>query len=208
MSNIAPIKVAPLGSSSCLLYPVSEPHQVAHSLAQRFPSLLVRPGLDSVAISGPDIPSSEELINAATTTVDANNSIQERHLIPVRYDGADLDNIASLLALSIEAVVATHARMVWQVALIGFAPGFPYLIPHGEGPNPFASLPRLDSPRTRVPAGSVAVAAGMGCIYPKNLPGGWQLLGTTDVVLFQPENPTSPSLLSPGDLVQFERTDL
>jgi KipI family sensor histidine kinase inhibitor len=125
--------------------------------------------------------------------------------IPVTYDGADLDVVAAKLALSQEAVVELHSGAEYVVAFMGFSPGFPYLIA-GEATEVAASLlnlPRLGTPRTEVPAGSVAVAAGYCGIYPHSSPGGWSLLGRTDVVLFDADR-DPPALLEPGTRVRFE----
>jgi inhibitor of KinA len=122
--------------------------------------------------------------------------------IKVRYggeDGPDLDDVAQQLALSPEAVVALHCKVVQRVLMIGFAPGFPYLGPL----PPELTLPRRATPRTAVPPGSVAIAAGMSGIYPQRLPGGWHLIGRTDAVLFDPTH-TPPSLVQPGDGVRFD----
>ena len=121
--------------------------------------------------------------------------------VPTRYDGADLDGVATTLGMSCEAVVELHIRTAYAVAFIGFSPGFPYLVaPQGSR---LLELPRLATPRTEVPAGSVAVAAGYCGIYPHRSPGGWNLLGHTDLVLFDAAR-ERPSLLTPGTLVQFE----
>lgn len=120
--------------------------------------------------------------------------------IPVRYTGEDLHDVASLLGVSADEVVTRHTNPDYEVAFLGFAPGFAYL----TGLDPFlVDVPRLDSPRTRVPAGSVGLAAGKTCVYPSASPGGWRLLGSTDTVLFDPTNEDSPAFLSPGDLVRF-----
>jgi KipI family sensor histidine kinase inhibitor len=121
--------------------------------------------------------------------------------IPVRYDGADLAEAAAALGMSREAVVELHTRVDYTVAFVGFSPGFPYLVAPER--VPLLELPRLDAPRTEVPAGSVAVAAGYCGIYPRASPGGWNLLGGTDVVLFDPER-ERPALLEPGMRVRFE----
>jgi len=126
-------------------------------------------------------------------------------VIPARYDGADLDAVAARLALSREAVVGLHSGAAYTVAFMGFAPGFPYLIAGKDARDVAAllELGRLDTPRTEVPAGSVAVAAGYCGIYPHNSPGGWNLLGRTDLVLFDAER-DPPALLAPGTPVRFE----
>lgn len=122
-------------------------------------------------------------------------------IIPVRYggdDGPDLDDVAQQLGLTLDELIALHTGHTYRVLMLGFAPGFPYI-----GPLPFAlTLPRRATPRTVVPAGSVAVAAGMTGVYPQRLPGGWHLIGRTGVVLFDPQR-SPPSLLQAGDGVQF-----
>ncbi len=98
------------------------------------------------------------------------------------------------------------ARRQYTVAFMGFSPGFPYLDCRSRrlaSELPLLELPRLDTPRTEVPAGSVAVAAGYCGIYPRRSPGGWNLLGRTDVVLFDAER-DPPALLEPGTRVRFE----
>lgn len=132
-------------------------------------------------------------------------------VIPTVYDGADLEQVAAQLGIAAEAVVALHSEARYTVAFVGFAPGFPYLRVECAGssssaqrePNKLLGLPRLKTPRTNVPAGSVAVAAGYGGIYPRASPGGWNLLGRTDVVLFEPQR-DPPALLLPGMRVRFE----
>jgi KipI family sensor histidine kinase inhibitor len=121
--------------------------------------------------------------------------------IPVRYDGTDLGAAAAALGISPEEVVGRHVAAEYTVAFVGFSPGFPYLV--ADEPSVLLELPRLETPRTEVPAGSVAVAAGYCGIYPRASPGGWNLLGRTDVVLFDPER-ERPALLEPGMRVRFE----
>ena len=123
------------------------------------------------------------------------------HLVPTRYggdDGPDLASTAALAGLSEAGVVELHAATVLEVLFLGFAPGFAYL---GELPDALA-LPRLATPRTRVPAGSVAIADRFSAIYPQSSPGGWRLLGRTDVALFDPAA-DPPVRLRPGDRVRF-----
>ncbi|MBV9789196.1 MAG: 5-oxoprolinase subunit PxpB [Chloroflexi bacterium] len=121
--------------------------------------------------------------------------------IAVRYggaDGPDLLDVAAQVGMTPQAVVALHIAPIYRVLLIGFAPGFPYL---GPLPEPLR-LPRRSTPRTKVPAGSVAIAADMSGIYPAVLPGGWHLLGRTEQSLFDP-HADPPSLLEPGVGVRF-----
>jgi KipI family sensor histidine kinase inhibitor len=121
--------------------------------------------------------------------------------IPVRYggaDGPDLPEVAAALGLREAEVVALHAGQVHRVMMVGFAPGFPYI-----GPLPAAlDLPRRATPRVAVPAGSVAIAAGLTGVYPARLPGGWHLIGRTDLALFDP-TADPPALLAAGDGVRF-----
>ncbi len=127
--------------------------------------------------------------------------------IDVAYVGEDLNEVSALLGCSKEYLIASHSQATWKVALIGFAPGAPYLIPTERSAAAllFDQLPRKSNPRTRVPEGSVAVAVGMSIIYPTAMPGGWHLIGKTQIQLFDPTS-NSPSLLLPGDLVRFKET--
>jgi KipI family sensor histidine kinase inhibitor len=129
----------------------------------------------------------------------------ETVVIPTRYDGADLDSTAERLSTSTDEVVKLHSEAGYVVAFMGFAPGFPYLIGDETalGVLPLLELPRLETPRTAVPAGSVAVAAGYCGIYPRSSPGGWNLIGRTESVLFDPSR-DPPALLEPGARVRFE----
>ena len=118
--------------------------------------------------------------------------------IPVTYDGPDLPALAKLTGLSIAEVVERHAAPLYVVAFCGFAPGFAYL----NGLDPLLRLPRRDTPRTRVPAGSVAVADEFTGVYPTASPGGWHLLGRTEAVLWDVDR-DPPALLAPGTRVRF-----
>nr|WP_169581312.1 urea amidolyase family protein [Microbacterium sp. MF43] len=122
--------------------------------------------------------------------------------LAVVYDGADLSETAALLDVSPEALVRRHAAASWRVAFTGFAPGFGYLV---SDDWPY-DVPRLDSPRTRVPAGAVGLAGGFSGAYPRDTPGGWRLMGATDAVLFDPDA-SSPALLAPGGRVTFRPVD-
>ena len=118
--------------------------------------------------------------------------------VPVHYDGEDLAELAGLLDVSAEALVARHLAAGWQVAFSGFAPGFGYVV----GDDPFFAVPRRSSPRTRVPAGSVALAGEFTGVYPRESPGGWQLIGRTDAVMWDIDR-DPPALLAPGVRVRF-----
>ncbi|MCH0542195.1 5-oxoprolinase subunit PxpB [Streptomyces sp. MUM 203J] len=118
--------------------------------------------------------------------------------VPVRYDGPDLAEVAALWGVAPGEVGRIHAGAVYEVAFCGFAPGFGYL----TGLPERYAVPRRATPRTSVPAGSVALAGPYTGVYPRSSPGGWQLIGTTDVVLWDPER-VPAALLAPGARVRF-----
>lgn len=125
--------------------------------------------------------------------------------IPVLYGGEagpDLAASAAALALEEHELVSRHCGPAYQVAMLGFAPGFPYLL----GLDSSLSLPRLDRPRTRVAAGSVGIAEAQTGIYPRAGAGGWRLIGRTPLRLFDPRR-DRPSLLQAGDAVRFVAID-
>lgn len=119
-------------------------------------------------------------------------------VIDVIYDGADLADVARLTGLSCDDVIAAHTGTPWRVGFGGFAPGFAYLI---DG-DPRLEVPRRDEPRTKVPAGAVGLAGEFSGIYPRQSPGGWQLIGHTEAVLWDVDR-ADPALLVPGMWVQF-----
>jgi KipI family sensor histidine kinase inhibitor len=118
--------------------------------------------------------------------------------VAVTYDGPDLAVVAEAWGIAPEEVAARHASREYVVAFCGFAPGFAYLTGDDETPE----VPRRDSPRSQVPAGSVALAGPWTGIYPTASPGGWQLLGTTDATLWD-QSHEQPALLPPGTRVRF-----
>ena len=118
--------------------------------------------------------------------------------IPVSYHGEDLPEVADLTGLDAEEVVRRHTAPEYTVAFLGFSPGFPYLV----GLDPALEVPRRDTPRTSIPAGSVGLAGNQTGIYPTTSPGGWQLIGRTSVTLFDPAR-DPPALLAPGSHVRF-----
>jgi len=124
--------------------------------------------------------------------------------IAVTYDGPDLDEVAHLTGLAPDEVVAAHTATPWRVGFAGFAPGFAYL----SGGDPRLRVPRRQEPRTSVPSGSVGLAGEFSAVYPRASPGGWQLLGHTDAVLWDVDR-DPPALLTTGMVVRFvdaERT--
>ncbi len=118
--------------------------------------------------------------------------------LPVHYDGEDLAELARLLDLAPEEVVRRHTGTEWTVAFCGFAPGFGYL----RQPGGQWDVPRRSTPRTRVPPGSVALAGEFSGVYPRESPGGWQLIGRTDVAVFDLAREPA-ALLRPGVRVRF-----
>ncbi|MER5173635.1 5-oxoprolinase/urea amidolyase family protein [Thioclava sp. GXIMD2076] len=118
--------------------------------------------------------------------------------LPTRYEGEDLAEVAALTGLSVAEVIARHQSQPWTVAFCGFAPGFGYM----TGGDPALDVPRRQSPRTRIPAGAVALAGKFSGVYPKASPGGWQIIGTTDVPMWDLSR-DPPAFLQPGDHVQF-----
>ncbi|KUI24977.1 allophanate hydrolase [Mycobacterium sp. IS-1742] len=119
-------------------------------------------------------------------------------VIDVVYDGADLDDVARLTGLTAEQVVAAHTGTWWRVGFGGFAPGFAYLV----GGDERLHVPRRAEPRTKVPAGSVGLAGEYSGVYPRESPGGWQLIGHTDATLWDVDR-ENPALLTPGMWVEF-----
>lgn len=117
--------------------------------------------------------------------------------LKVCYTGEDLQRVASHNGLSVDEVIARHTAPFYTVAMIGFIPHFPYLI----GLDKRLETPRLSNPRTKVPAGSVAIGGAQTGIYPSESPGGWNIIGTTD--------PEPLKRLEPGDRIKFcEESDL
>lgn len=118
--------------------------------------------------------------------------------IPVRYDGADLEEAAGLLGMTRDELVSVHTGQVWQCAFIGFAPGFGYLRPTRTA----LEVPRRAQSRPAVPAGSVALADGFSAVYPRRTPGGWQLIGTTPATMWDLDR-EEPALVPAGRSVRF-----
>lgn len=132
-------------------------------------------------------------------------AIAEPVEVPVLYGGdagPDLPAMAEALGLSVEGIIQRHANGDYLVAMLGFAPGFPYLL----GLDPALAMPRLDSPRTSVPAGSVGIGGHQTGVYPRAGAGGWRLLGRTPLQLFDARR-EQPALLQPGDRVRFAPVD-
>lgn len=154
-------------------------------LEVRFDELLerVRPVVESARAAGPSVGS----------------QIPRTIRIRTRYDGDDLAEVAERTGHTADEVIALHSGREYYVYVIGFVPGFAYL---GEL-DPSLALPRRSAPRNRVPAGSVGIAEEQTGVYPFATPGGWHLIGRTDVKMFDPDR-AEPALLRVGDRVVFE----
>lgn len=146
-------------------------------------------------------------IRATLRSQEAATAISARIIdIPVCYEpemAPDLIEAANELGIATDELIQRHSSASYTVAMIGFAPGFPYLL----GLPDSLALPRMATPRTRVPAGSVAIGGKQTGIYPRESPGGWRLLGRTPLVLFDTAR-AAPALLTPGDRVRFQRIDI
>jgi inhibitor of KinA len=165
-----------------------------------FRSLLVH--YDPLATRNADVIAAIERLLALDETVAQSGTLWR---IPACYEGThapDLEEVAQRAGLAADEVIRLHSGTQYQVYMIGFSPGFPYM---GDVPAPLA-LPRRTDPRVRVPAGSIAIAAGMTAVYPVESPGGWHLIGSTPVRFFDVSAP-QPALLAPGDRVLFEPVD-
>ena len=138
---------------------------------------------------------------AMETTISEPEQATELHQIPVAYGGElgpDLETVAEHAKLDIDEVIAIHSGTDYHVFMLGFAPGFPYL----GGMDERIACPRLSTPRTRVPAGSVGIAESQTGVYPNESPGGWQLIGRTPIALFDVDA-DPPSAMLPGTQVNF-----
>ncbi|MEV4624376.1 allophanate hydrolase subunit 1 [Asanoa sp. NPDC049573] len=154
------------------------------------------PGERTVLLDGVETPA--EVIAGWAPPPPASSTSARVVTIPTVYDGPDLPAVAALWSVPVPAVISRLANTSFRVAFCGFAPGFGYL----TGLPPSLAVPRLASPRTSVPAGSVGLAGAYAGIYPTASPGGWQLVGRTDVTLFDVER-DPPALLTPGTMVRL-----
>lgn len=163
----------------------------------------VVPGLSSVVVQFDaaiiNREQAEQQVGAALTSDDDGSAAPVQQFnVPVTYDGADLANVCNALGLSENEFVALHTARDYDVEMLGFTPGFAYL----GGPDERLAVPRLATPRQIVAAGSVGIAGGRSGIYALQGPGGWPLVGRTDLTLFDP-TADEPFLLTPGTIVRF-----
>ena len=209
-------RIVPLGDSAVLVQLGDEinlaVNQRVHALANlitasaingiietvpAYATLLVH--YDSLILSFTQI---KNILREKLTHIQENESHQPRLVeVPVRYSGAlgpDLEAVASHLGLRVEDVIRIHSGKIYTVYMMGFTPGYPYM---GKLDDALI-MPRLETPRTHVPAGTVAIAGSQTGIYSIESPGGWNLIGWTPLKLFDP-NSASPFLFTPGDEVKF-----
>jgi KipI family sensor histidine kinase inhibitor len=161
----------------------------------------VVPGAETVLVACHDEPAMravrgrlDEVRPIEPSSFEAADTIE----VPVRYDGDDLAAVAEATGLSVDEVIVAHSNPTYVVAFCGFSPGFGYL----RGLDARLRLPRRATPRTRVPAGSVAIAAEYTAVYPRASPGGWHLLGRTELTMFDADR-SPPAVFSPGAVVRF-----
>lgn len=213
----APLRAHPLGDSAVTIVFGAERsaellrrvHSAARALeAAKIPHVedIVPAYLALTVFYDPRHASYEEISATLMAACDRANHSSARspksreHRIPIRYDGMDLEAVATSTGLSVEDVIARHSARAYTVDLLGFVPGFAYL----SELDPSLHLPRRAQPRPRIAAGSVAIAAAQTAVYPLDTPGGWHIIGSTQTVMFDPTR-DAPALLAPGDTVRFER---
>lgn len=148
----------------------------------------------------------QTVADAVATVIGLSDSVQPEESslieIPVRYDGPDIVEVAERTGLTTAEVIERHSSRVYRAYMSGFVPGFAYL---GDL-DPSLVLPRRAVPRPRVPAGSVAIAAAQTAVYPLETPGGWHLIGSTSLLMFDAHR-DPPALIRAGDTVRFVRVD-
>ena len=209
-------RIVPLGDSSLLIQLGDEidlaVNQRVHALASLIEASSINGVIETVPAYttllvhyDPLILSFTQIKNhmrAGIAQVEETNSRKPRRVqVPVRYGGdygPDLEFVASHCGFQVEDVIRIHAKRIYTIFMMGFTPGFPYM---GKLDDAIV-IPRLQTPRTRVPTGTVAIAGSQTGIYSIDSPGGWRLIGWTPLRLFSPESDT-PFLFSPGDEVKF-----
>ena len=204
-------RVLPYGRNGLLveLATTAEVGPAVATLSSAFPAARVQAGWRSVLVAlPPDVPpvthdalmgkARRAMQDAATEGVVGSTTRVHHHHIAVTYDGDDLADLAPAVGLSNDEVVARHCAPTYEVVCIGFTRGFPYL----AGLDPALHVPRRATPRTIVPAHSLAIAGEQCGIYPNDSPGGWHLLGQAHCVVFDPSR-SPAALFAPGDTVAF-----
>lgn len=190
----------PYGGTALLIW--CRPGQtlaVAERARQRWPwASDVVPAADSVLVDGIGDATAAAAEVGAWSVATASEAAGRVVELPTRYDGPDLDAVAAIWGVSADVVVEIHTQPLYVVAFCGFAPGFAYC----SGLPPERAVPRRSSPRSRVDAGSVALADVYTGVYPTASPGGWQVIGRTDASLWDLSR-DEPALLTPGTAVRF-----
>jgi inhibitor of KinA len=207
------LKFAPLGDRALLVYTVDEAaaQALASRLSQAAPAWQedVVPAYASLGVFfdprqiHTDAVMTHIRTRATSRDYEAHSTPGKRHTIPVCYERQlDLTRVANHLGLGEESVIAAHTGTLYTVHAVGFCPGFPYL---GYLPDALRDVPRLDSPRLRLDAGSVGLTGKQTGVYPLVRPGGWNIIGQTPLVLVDIVEKYFP--IHPGDSVRFERID-
>ncbi|HEV7949089.1 MAG TPA: allophanate hydrolase subunit 1 [Glaciihabitans sp.] len=198
-------------SATMDLYPVLDARRIPgiHELVPAARTILVT--LDPTALS---LSAAERWINSlpaslaspttvtTTSTSTADATVPGLLTIPAYYDGDDLPEVARLMGITEDEVIARHTGTDWHVAFIGFAPGFAYL----ASPDTGFDVPRRETSRPSVPAGAIGLAGEFTGIYPRSSPGGWQLIGRTTLTLWDATR-QQPALLVPGMRVRFTQAE-
>ena len=195
------LTIHPVGSDALLVECADLPEAMALHAEARRRRVVARdvvPGARTVLFDGITDPAAlaDDIViwRIEAGTSDAGDLVE----LPTSYDGPDLDDVARHWDMTSDEVVATHRGTEFVVAFCGFAPGFAYC----SGLPERLAVPRLDSPRTKVPAGSVGLAGVFTGVYPTASPGGWRIIGTTTASLWDVDR-ESPALLAPGTRVRF-----
>lgn len=192
-------RVGERGLLVCLESNAAAQRLARHARARLGPQLQeIVPGHETVLLVGHRAPPDAAALDGWERVTDAGGAAPQTLEIAVSYDGEDLDAVAAGCGCSVEEVVRRHLDARYTVAFLGFAPGFAYLI----GGDARLRPGRLDSPRERVPAGAVALAGEYSAVYPRASPGGWRLIGHTDLAMFDAER-DPPALATPGREVRF-----
>lgn len=208
---MAELNISPYGPSGVLVRGLTA-EQILHLESLSFPHAELRAGLDSLLVTwDTNQIHRDHLLATIERALIPHGTLGARttrsHVIAARWDGEDLLHVAHQVDLDENELIAQLLATEFEVALVGFAPGFPYLVPSAGSPvSQWTQIPRLAVPRTSVPKGAIGVAAGMACVYPQALPGGWNLIGTTEVELFDATS-AKPSLLQRGDRIRFITKD-
>jgi len=201
------MRILPMGPTAVLVEEVGDPAGWAVALRRIEPAGLVDvvPAARTVLVVVDDERSLEAVVasfadvGVAANATGSGDGVELGIVeIDVVYDGPDLAEVAASSGMSVDEIVARHTAATYRVAFCGFAPGFAYL----TGLPAELHIPRRAAPRTRVPAGSVAIASEYAAVYPTESPGGWHLLGSTRIELFDVDR-DPPAVLTPGTRVRF-----